>query len=208
MAFYGLAVLATSLLSEVQPDIVVPENGFISLNPPLLPGRMASLSTRTTHPLFMQYLQELLISVGINVLLKMPYRFKTKGEMLADCLDQALLSRFATDTTSCGRYRTYNRTHCGRCVPCMVRKGSFLHWRAGSDTTNYKFRNLSLSGKGNADDPMALACAVLTAEAKGVDYFLGATLSFASPADLPYYRRVAAQGLTELAALLRQDAVL
>lgn len=167
MAFYGLAVLATSLLAVKRTEILVPENGFISINPPLLPGRMASLSTRTTHPQFMTFLQKLLDAVGVNAQLCMPYRFMTKGEMLAQCADQTLLARFACDSTSCGRFRTYNRTHCGRCVPCMVRKAAIQRWGI-SDTTRYKFTNLSLAGKANADDPMAVACAVLAAEKKGL----------------------------------------
>ena len=55
---------------------------------------------------------------------------------------------------------------------------------------------------------MAVACAVLAAEQRGVDSFLGATLSFASEADRQHYRRVAENGLAELAALLRRDGVL
>ncbi len=207
MAFYGLAVLATSLLDINRPDIIVPENGFISINPPLLPGRMASLSTRTTHPLFMALLQKLLDVVDVDVRLNMPYRFKTKGEMMIECADQSLLAKFACDSTSCGRFRTYNRTHCGRCVPCMVRKAAILRW-GDTDTTRYKFEALSAAGKTSADDPMALACAVLTAEQQGIDSFLGATLAFASDADRPHYRRIAEAGLAELAVLLRKDGVL
>jgi len=207
MVFYGLAVLATSLLTVNRTEIVVPENGFISINPPLLPGRMASLSTRTTHPQFMELLQKLLDAVGIEVHLSMPYRFKTKGEMLVQCADQALLASFACDTTSCGRFRTYNRTHCGRCVPCMVRKAAIQRW-GSSDTTRYKYSALSAAGKTSADDPMAVACAVLTAEQRGIDSFLGATLAFASDADRPHYRRVVERGLAELAVLLRRDGVL
>lgn len=207
MAFYGLAVLATSLLTVNRPDILVPENGFISLNPPLLPGRMSSLSTRTTHPQFMSLLQKLLNAVGVDAQLSLPYQFKTKGEMLTQCADQALLTKYACDTTSCGRFRTYNRTHCGRCVPCMVRKAAIQHW-GFSDTTRYKFNNLATAGKTSADDPVAVACAVLTAEQRGIDYFLGATLTFASDTDRPHYRRVAEQGLVELGVLLRRDGVL
>lgn len=208
LAFYGLAVLATSLLDVPRPEIIVPENGFISLNPPLLPGRMASLSTRTTHPQFMRMLQGLLDVVGVSVELKMPYRFKTKGEMLVECRDQALLHRFAADTTSCGRYRTYNRMHCGRCVPCMVRKAAFVHWNSARDRTRYKFSALSGAGKTSADDPIAVACAVLAVQSKDVDAFLGATLAFASSADRPNYRRVADQGISELRALLVRDGLL
>lgn len=207
MAFYGLAVLATSLLTVEQPEIIVPENGFISVNPPLLPGRMASLSTRTTHPLFMQQLQDVLPLLGVNVLINMPYRFKTKGEMLVECADQATLRQFASNTTSCGRFRTYNRTHCGRCVPCMVRKAAILHW-GGADQTTYRFRNLANSRKSAADDPMAVACAVLASRANGIDKFLGASLSFASANDRPQYRRVLGTGLSELGALLERDGLL
>jgi hypothetical protein len=208
LAFYGLAVLASSLLEAARPAIVVPENGFISLNPPLLPGRMASLSTRTTHPQFMQMLQDVLDSAGVNVQLEMPYRFKTKGEMLVECQDQTLLSQFAADTTSCGRYRTYNRMHCGRCVPCMVRKAAFIRWNPTLDTTRYKFARLTGAAKSSADDPMAVACAALAVESKGVDAFLGATLAFASAADRPNYRHVVDQGIAELRALLLRDGVL
>lgn len=207
MAFYGLAVLATSLLTVNRPEILVPENGFISINPPLLPGRMASLSTRTTHPQFMGLVQILIDAIGVGAHLSMPYRFKTKGEMLEQCADQVLLAKYGCDTTSCGRFRTYNRMHCGRCVPCMVRKAAVLRWGV-TDTTTYKFSSLSTAGKTSADDPMAVACAVLAAEQRGVDSFLGATLSFASEADRQHYRRVAENGLAELAALLRRDGVL
>lgn len=207
MVFYGLAVLATSLLTVDRPEILVPENGLISINPPLLPGRMASLSTRTTHPKFMELLQKLIDDVSVGAHLFMPYRFKTKGEMLVQCADQALLTSYACDTTSCGRFRTYNRMHCGRCVPCMVREAAIQRW-GYPDTTRYKFSALMASGKTSADDPMAVACAVLAAEQRGIDSFLGATLSFASDTDRPQYRRVAEQGLAELAALLRRDGLL
>jgi hypothetical protein len=207
MGFYALAVLATSLLTVQQPDILVPENGFISLNPPLVPGRMASLSTRTTHPQFMRMLQRLFDGVGIPARLQMPYQYKTKGEMMVECLDQGLLAKFASESTSCGRFRTYNRTHCGRCVPCMVRKAAFLHWNQ-PDGTTYRFNRLIEAGKSAADDPMALACAVLLSEARGIDTFLGSALSFADIEERVRYRRVAQAGLTELGALLIRDGVL
>ena len=89
----------------------------------------------------------------------------------------------------------------------MVRKAAILHW-GYPDTTRYKFSALMASGKTSADDPMAVACAVLAAEHRGIDSFLGATLSFASDIDRPQYRRVAEQGLAELAAVLRRDCVL
>ena len=89
----------------------------------------------------------------------------------------------------------------------MVRKAAIQRWGL-SDTTRYKFSALSGSAKTSADDPMAVACAVLAAEHKGIDSFLGATLTFASDTDRSQYRRVAEQGLAEMAALLRRDGIL
>ena len=49
---------------------------------------------------------------------------------------------------------------------------------------------------------------VLAAEQRGVESFLGAPLSFAYEAERQHNRRVAENGLAELAALLRRDGVL
>lgn len=209
LAFYAFAVLAASKLSAPRPTIYIPENGFICVNPPLVPGRVSSLSTRTTHPLFISQLQQVLDGVGVDVQLELPYRFKTKGQMMNDCLDQGRLQALASDTTSCGRFRTYNRTHCGRCVPCMIRRAAFNTWTSGQDGTNYVFSNLVNSDKSSGpDDPMAVALAVLQAKEKGVDRFLGASLAFASISERPQYRSVLTNGLHELEALLTGDGLL
>lgn len=209
LAFYGFAVLAASRIAGTPVQIFVPENGFICVNPPLVPGRVASLSTRTTHPFFIAMLQELLSGLGVSVKLELPYRYKTKGQMLVECRNQELLREWAADSTSCGRFRTYNRVHCGRCVPCMIRKSAFIAWDPSSDTTNYVHKCLASSGKSSGpDDPMAAALAVLTVEQQGLDRFLGGTLAFASPAERPAYRQVLHAGIDELGALLRRDGVL
>lgn len=209
LAFYGFAVVAASRISRVPVEIFIPENGFICINPPLVPGRVSSLSTRTTHPLFIAELQELLDGLGIAVRLELPYRFKTKGQMLRECADQTLLSALASDSTSCGRFRTYNRIHCGRCVPCMIRRAAFLAWGPGRDATPYVFPSVVGSDKSSGpDDPMAAALAVLSVREKGLDRFLGAALAFASPAERATYRQVLQLGLSELEALLQADGLL
>lgn len=208
LAFYAFAIVAASRVPLPVVDVYVPENGFISINPPLVPGRVSSLSTRTTHPHFIQQLQEVLDDVGVGVRLQLPYKFHTKGQMLQSCLDQARLTTLAGDSTSCGRYRTYNRQHCGRCVPCMIRRAAFLAW--GPDTTkSYAYPSLLGSDKSSGpDDPMAAALAVLTVREKGLDRFLGASLAFAAPAERPRYRSMLQAGIDELAALLQHDGVL
>lgn len=209
LAFYGFAVLAASRVANSPVQVFIPENGFICINPPLVPGRVASLSTRTTHPLFIAKLQELFDGIGIAVQLELPYRFRTKGQMLSECADQALLRTWAADSTSCGRFRTYNRTHCGRCVPCMIRRAAFLAWGPGRDSTQYKFPSLVGADKSSGpDDPMAAALAVLSVRGQGLDRFLGATLAFASPTERAAYRQVLQSGINELEALLQVDGLL
>ena len=209
LAFYAFAVLAASRLQGEQVQIFVPENGFICVNPPLVPGRVSSLSTRTTHPQFIELMQELLQTLGIGVSLELPYKFMTKGEMLQECLNQDLLKELASDTTSCGRFRTYNRHHCGRCVPCMIRKGAFFAWGPNRDDTPYVHRSLADADKSSGpDDAMAAALAVLAVQEKGLDRFLGATLSFAKPEERAAYRQVLSKGLAEVEAILRRDGVL
>ncbi|QKZ04870.1 Qat anti-phage system QueC-like protein QatC [Pseudomonas eucalypticola] len=209
LAFYAFAVLATSRLADPCPTLFIPENGFICVNPPLVPGRVSSLSTRTTHPLFIAKLQQVLDGIGVNVQLELPYRFKTKGEMMNDCLDPVRLQQLAWQTTSCGRFRTYNRTHCGRCVPCMIRRAAFTAWTGGNDDTQYVYSSLVGSDKSSGpDDPMAVAQAVLTTRSKGIDRFLGASLAFAPVDERPQYRSVLTNGIQELEALLTGDGVL
>ena len=209
LAFYGFAILAASRIKSSPVQVFIPENGFISINPPLVPGRVASLSTRTTHPLFISMLQELLSGLGLNIQLELPYSFKSKGEMLRECKDQALLSQWASDSTSCGRFRTYNRRHCGRCVPCIVRKSSFIAWGSNKDGTDYVYPNLAVAEKKSGpDDPMAVALAVLNIRDKGLNSFLGASLAFAPPSERSAYRRMLMLGFSELETLLAADQLL
>lgn len=65
--FYGFAALAVSVVNSSEPiNLYVPENGFISLNMPLSPARIGSLSTKTTHPVFLRKLQQLFEALNIN----------------------------------------------------------------------------------------------------------------------------------------------
>ena len=80
--------------------LFMPENGFISLNPPLTRSRIGSLSTRTAHPSFIAGYQALLDRAGLNVQITNPYQLKTKGEILLECKDQPLLAKLAQLSTS------------------------------------------------------------------------------------------------------------
>jgi 7-cyano-7-deazaguanine synthase in queuosine biosynthesis len=148
---YGV-LLATTLLRyhEGKPvTLYVCENGFISINPALTPGRIGSLSTRTTHPVFIGLIQQLLTAAGLQVRMENPYQFMTKGEMLSRCADQAFLGKHAHLTTSCGRYARNGFKHCGRCVPCIIRRSAFHSWKK-PDKTVYVYKDLSRNDENHA----------------------------------------------------------
>ena len=139
IVFFAFAALAASAIPSAQKrpvDLIVPENGFISLNVPLGPGRIGSLSTKTTHPVYMTAIQELWDTVGIEARLSFPYRDNTKGELLLNCADRKQLVKLIGESISCGKYQRHNLTHCGECVPCLVRRAAFLKAKLRDTTTN------------------------------------------------------------------------
>lgn len=140
--FLGYGVVAASTLINLKSpaDLIVPENGLISINAPLTKRHIGSLSTRTTHPHFIASLQRVLDSVGLGVTMHNPYGHKTKGEMLAECQDR-IIERLAHASYSCGKGKRLNQ-HCGRCVPCLIRRASF-HAAGLSDSTGYWADDLS-----------------------------------------------------------------
>ena len=102
LLFLAYGVLAATSIAKYRQagdvDLFVCENGFIALNPPLTPGRVGSLSTRTTHPMVFAHLRAILANLNIRVNVINPYPAKTKGEMLSDCRDQPLLESLATQS--------------------------------------------------------------------------------------------------------------
>lgn len=145
-------------------DLYIPENGLISINPPLTARRIGSLSTRTTHPYFLGKLNELFVNIGLPVKLSNPYQFKTKGEMIVDCQNQALLKKVAANTVSCGKWKR-SGTQCGRCVPCLIRRASF-NAAAYNDTTPYQFIDLKdvIKYPQYRDDLMSMIIAIQSLE--------------------------------------------
>ena len=127
--FIALGITVANSFGPEVP-LMVPENGLISLNVPLTSSRLGSLSTRTTHPYFFYLLNENLTQLGIHNSIQNPYKFLTKGEMLAQSKNLELLKSTAKNTVSCskpGHYKRWNRgknIHCGHCTPCIIRRAA------------------------------------------------------------------------------------
>lgn len=207
---YGV-VVATALEVYREGETVnlyVNENGLISINPPLTDARLGSLSTRTTHPVFLALMQQLLDSLGVRVRLLNLYQLATKGEMLASCRDQSYLRGTAHMATSCGRFRRMGFKHCGRCVPCLIRRAAFHRWQL-TDQTTYVYEDLGRneSAYSGFDDVRAAAMAVAIAADEGIDALLGASLASSYIPDAEPYRAVVDRGLCELRAFLHAAGV-
>jgi 7-cyano-7-deazaguanine synthase in queuosine biosynthesis len=135
-------------------DVLIPENGTISLNYPLTPSRISSCSTRTSHPYYLAKLEEFIKSIGLNHSIKNRYELKTKGEMLEECKDRDLILKTYNLSCSCGKRGTRKdirdnssgTNHCGICMPCIYRRVALykigITELVGTDIFNPKKRQL------------------------------------------------------------------
>lgn len=208
IAFFGFGVMAATCLQRhadgATVELRVPENGFISQNVPLTPLRTGSLSTRTTHPFFLRLIQETLDAADLRVRINNPYEHLTKGEMLRGCTNPTLLMQLVDDSTSCGRFSRTGFQHCGRCVPCQVRRGAYLAWgRTDGTTRGYKYGPLGQSDARHArfDDVRSVAIAIEMVRRHGIDALIGGAMNRQLLGDLTPYRQVVQNGIAELAAL-------
>jgi 7-cyano-7-deazaguanine synthase in queuosine biosynthesis len=126
--FFAAGVAVADALGATEP-LYVPENGFIGINVPLTPARAGSLSTRTTHPLYMQRMRNALDMIGLGHPIENPYRLLTKGEVLERSSNRKLLLRLAPQSVSCShpeapRWVKRPQGNCGYCYPCLIRRAS------------------------------------------------------------------------------------
>ena len=206
LIFLAFGTLAATTLKRYGEGESVPlfvcENGFIAINPPLTGSRLGSLSTRTAHPEFLARFQDILEAARLRVRVENPYRLTTKGEMLHGCANQSLLQAHAATSTSCGRYQRFNYKHCGRCVPCQVRRAAFQAWGL-ADTTEYVYRPLGKSDSEHAgfEDVRAVAMAIARVKADGIEAWVAPALSHPRVDDRAQLKSLVGRGLQELAGL-------
>ncbi len=122
-------------------ELILPEKGLISLNIPLTKSRLSSHSTRTTHPYFVDGLNKTFEKLGVLNKIRNPYRFKTKGEMIVECLNREFLNQHVSETVSCSHPENSRfqgsrpGLNCGYCVPCIIRQSA--EKAGGNITTEY-----------------------------------------------------------------------
>ena len=119
--------------------------------------------------------------------------------MLIDCLDQELLSQLVGQSTSCSRYARNKLQHCGRCVPCQVRRAAFHKWNV-ADPTSYLYSDLSLSDHQHRhyDDVKSVLFAIKKIAASDIETWSFGALNHAQLGDTQPYMEVAERGIQEL----------
>ena len=211
--FFALGVIGGCVLSKInklkQVELFVPENGFISLNAPLTSRRIGSLSTKTTHPYYVQSVQSLFEATKINVTLINPYQFKTKGEMLKECANQKTLREVVQQTVSCSNWKRKGK-QCGRCVPCLIRRAAFASMDF-CETNVYLYENLAtvLKDKNNRDDLLALISAInRVSDRTVISWLLDSGPLSSDRVVRDEYKKIFIKGLNEVKTYLKDEGLI
>lgn len=104
-------------------DVVVADNGFVSVALPLNGQTVGAKMSRTTHPRF-QYLFNRLLALALpGVRIRNPLLFRTRAEAL-QVLTLHGLEKTLRDTYSCaaGGRLPSAASHCGTCSQCLDRR--------------------------------------------------------------------------------------
>ena len=207
LAFAAVGACAVQEVSQQKKvDLYVPENGFISLNAPLTPRRIGTLSTRTTHPYFIASIQQLFDAVGIPCQIINPYQFKTKGQMAHQCSNKQLLTEIVESTVSCSHWKRTNQ-QCGVCVPCIIRRAS-LHAGGINRDAGYTSQSLAkvMDEIDRRDDLIALRIAI----AQKSTLKIGTWIAKSGPlpvAAFNNFKQVFMEGLNEVENYLLSEGI-
>lgn len=92
LLFFAAGIYVANKISP-QCQLIVPENGTISINIPLDSGRRSSCSTRTTSNLYQAHTGSTMC-YWYNKSIYNPYRLKSKADMVAECCQDTSKRQF------------------------------------------------------------------------------------------------------------------
>ena len=209
--FLILGIAVASVLGEEVP-LYVCENGFISLNVPLTPARSGSLTTRTTHPHFINMFKTFIKQLGLKNKIYLPYKFKTKGQMIKKTTNPEALAKTAGLSVSCAHpeqaryHRETPGTHCGYCFPCIIRRAA-MHLAGLDNANDYLYDVLTEANKlkkGSVKDLRAISIAIERYKQLGNLEMVSKVISTGPipPNDIKSYVKAYAEGMEEIETFL------
>ena len=117
--------MAVAIAHELRlNDVILPENGVVSLNLPKLEQALGARASRSTHPRFVAEFQALASSLlQRQFRIDNPFIFCTKAEVLRELRDAGQVELLEL-SVSCAhtRGRTRATPHCGDCSQCVDRR--------------------------------------------------------------------------------------
>jgi 7-cyano-7-deazaguanine synthase in queuosine biosynthesis len=137
--FLTLGILCARRAGHTQV-VYLAENGQMAIHLPLTQARIGAFSTHTAHPDVLAKAKRFFNEAcQINIHIANPYVHKTKAEVTKIVWDR--LSAAIPVTISCWKTSRMSgaATHCGSCVPCIIRRIAIESH--GTDPTTYE-RNL------------------------------------------------------------------
>ena len=119
-----VAALGAAAAGQVGiPIVLLPDNGYVSVNPPVNAQLVGALNSRGTHPAFLRLVNDLLARVfpdGVRV--ENPLADLTRAEALRGLTAHGCAGLLA-ETRSCAKSRRPADTpHCGICSQCVDRR--------------------------------------------------------------------------------------
>ncbi len=134
--FLTLAVLCARRVGHTQ-IVYIAENGQMAIHLPLTQARIGAFSTHTAHPEVLTLAGDF-FSQALNYSLQIvnPYVHNTKAEVTKVVWDK--LRSSIPKTISCWKTSrlTGDATHCGSCIPCIIRRIAIESHRP--DPTSYE----------------------------------------------------------------------
>lgn len=102
-------------------DVLIYENGFLSLNP----FKNGRFTTKTTHPKTIHMFNSILSLLGLEQQAINPFIFETKGTIIHRLSGE--FKKHIKHTHTCAKSRQHpylldKKKQCGTCVPCVLRK--------------------------------------------------------------------------------------
>ncbi len=119
-----VAALGAAVAGQIGvPTVLLPDNGYVSVNPPINAQLVGALNSRATHPAFLRLLNHLLELVfpdGVRI--ENPLEERTRAEALQILADHGCAD-LLPETRSCAKSRRSERhPHCGVCSQCVDRR--------------------------------------------------------------------------------------
>lgn len=104
--------------------VYMAENGQMAIHLPLTTARIGAFSTRTAHPKVLRQAESFLgAALDFDLRIVNPYLYLTKSEVVRKIVD--FVPAAISLSTSCwknARVVVSGATHCGECVPCLMRR--------------------------------------------------------------------------------------